>query len=178
MDWCWVYVYVCVRLLVLVLGWGSQGGGEGIRRRLVVFKTCVWPGKPGEALWGHPLPLYKLRAVPAGARAEPNEWAYWPVTQDQSLCRSPCNPGEGTADLWGSHSSSSSCKAAGDSWLSSTILHKLDLTQTIPKINSWFMLKFVPKTIILNEKCWRDGEGGFIDRREESLPMVWFWMFF
>lgn len=52
---------------------GEARGGKGIRRRLVVFKTCVWPGKPGEALWGHPLPLYKLRAVPAGARAEPNE---------------------------------------------------------------------------------------------------------
>lgn len=51
-------------------------GRHGIRGRLVVFKTCVWPGKPGEALWGHPLPLYKLRAVPAGARAEPRERAH------------------------------------------------------------------------------------------------------
>lgn len=40
-----------------------------------MFRTCVWPGKPGEALWGHPLPLYKLRAVPAGARVEENERA-------------------------------------------------------------------------------------------------------
>lgn len=53
--------------------------------------------------------------MPAGAKAEPNKRAHWPVTPDQPLRRSPCNPGEGTTDLWGSHSSSSSAEAAGDS---------------------------------------------------------------
>lgn len=61
-DWSWFWD-------------GGVKGRHGIRGRLVVFKTSVWPGKPGEALWGHPLPLYKLRAVPAGARAEPKERA-------------------------------------------------------------------------------------------------------
>lgn len=69
-------MHVCVRLLVLVFWMEGVKGRHGIRGRLVVFKTCVWPGKPGEALWGHPLPLYKLRAVPAGARAEPRERAH------------------------------------------------------------------------------------------------------
>lgn len=91
--------------------------GEDNRGRLVVFKTCVWPGKPGKALWGHPLLLYKLRAMPAGAKAEPNERACWPVTLGEPLRRSPCNPGEATIDIWGSNSSSSSSKAAGDSWV-------------------------------------------------------------
>lgn len=99
-------------------GTGELRGDKRIRGRLVVFKTSVWSGKPGEALWGHPLLLYKLRTVPAGARAAPNERACWPVTPAQPFCRSPCNPGEGTTDLWGSHSSSSSSKAAGDSWVS------------------------------------------------------------
>lgn len=63
---------MCVRVCP-GFGMGESKGDKGIRGRLVVFKTSVWPGKPAEALWGHPLPLYKLRAVPAGARAEPNE---------------------------------------------------------------------------------------------------------
>jgi len=81
-------VFVCVRVCVCVcvcalcvrlgpgFGTGESRGDKGIRGRLVVFKNYVWSGKPGEALWGHPLPLYKLRAVPAGAREEPNEQAY------------------------------------------------------------------------------------------------------
>lgn len=131
---------------------GEWRGNKGIRGRLVVFKACVWPGKPGGALWGHPLLLYKLRAVPAGARAEPNERARRPLTPAQSWRRSPCNPGEGTADLWGSHSSSSSSEAAGDSGVSQhPSRHKLDLKQTSPKINSCFTLGFVPKTVMENK---------------------------
>lgn len=116
-----VCVCVCslwVRLQGPGCGTGESKGDKGIRGRLVVFKNYVWSGKPGEALWGHPLPLYKLRAVPAGAREELNERAYWPVTPAQPLCRSPYNPGEGTADLSGSHSFFSFSKAAGDSWVS------------------------------------------------------------
>lgn len=66
--------------MVLGLGktWRGQRGGRGRQgeRQEVVFKPCVWPGKLREALWGCPLPLYKLRAVPAGARAEQNEPAF------------------------------------------------------------------------------------------------------
>lgn len=120
---------------------GESRGQSRIIRRLVVFKTFVWLGKPGEPLWGHPPLPYKLRGMPAGASTELNAQDCWPVTPAQPLCESPCNLGEGTTDLCGSHSSSSSFLLGGFLGLPALILHKLDLIQTIPKINSW--LKFV-----------------------------------
>lgn len=53
----------------------------------------------------------------------------------------------------------------GISWASVPILHKLDLTQTISKTNSWFMVKFVSKIVMLNKilmyrwSWWGDRRG-------------------
>lgn len=56
----------------------------------------------------------------------------------------------------------------GISWASVPILHKLDLTQTISKTNSWFMVKFVSKIVMLNKiLMYRRSWWG--DRRGDSV---------